>query len=141
MLVTCISKEAQVTQVTQERKEMLLDQVPCIHYPVQFWKDKEATIQALIHSGSEVNTMNLAYAKKLGLQTHKTNIRAQKIDRSSLDTFWMVIASFLVLDKQDKIRCFQETFLLTDTTMKVVLGMPFFSLSNADIQFAEKELT
>ena len=62
-LMTGTTKEAQVTQKTQERKEVILDQVPCIHYPVQFQKDKRAIIQSLINSGSEVNAMTPAYAK------------------------------------------------------------------------------
>ena len=33
-----------------------------------------------------------------------------------------------------KIRHFEETFLLADTSIEVVLGMPFLALSNADIQ-------
>ena len=44
-------------------------------------------------------------------------------------------------DKLGRTRYFQETFLLADISMEVVLGMPFLTLSNADIQFAEKELT
>ena len=96
--VTGASKEAEVTQATQEGKEMILDRVPCIHYRVQFRKDKE-TIRALIDSGSEVNAMTSAYAKKLGLQTQKTNVEAQKIDGSSLDTFGILIAGFQVIDK------------------------------------------
>ena len=85
--------------------------------------------------------MTPAYAKKLGLRTRRTDVGAQKIDGSSLDTFGMVIAGFQVIDKLGRARFFQETFLLADTTMEVVLGMPFLTLSNADIQFAEKELT
>ena len=42
---------------------MNLDRVPCIYYPVQFWKIKGATIQALIDSGSKVNAMTPAYTK------------------------------------------------------------------------------
>ena len=53
----------------------------------------------------------------------------------------MVIAGFQVLDKQGRTRFFQETFLLADTIIEMVLGMPFLTLTNADIQFAEKELT
>ena len=53
----------------------------------------------------------------------------------------MVIAGFQVLDKQGRTRFFQETFLLADTTIKVVLEIPFLTFSNADIQFSEKELT
>ena len=138
--VTGASKEAEVTQATEEGKEVILDWVPCIHYQVQFRKDKE-TIQALINSGSEVNTMTPAYAKKLGLRTWKTDVGAQKIDGSSLDTFEMVIVGFQVIDKLGRAWFFQETFLLADTTMEVVLRMPFLTLSNADIQFAKKELT
>ena len=53
----------------------------------------------------------------------------------------MVIAGFQVEDKLGRARFFQESFLLAETSMEVVLGMPFLTLSNADIQFAEKELT
>ena len=38
-------------------------------------------------------------------------------------------------DGLDKIRFVKETFLLADTSMNVVLGMPFLSFSNIDIQF------
>ena len=85
--------------------------------------------------------MTAAYTKHLSLQTHKTDIKAWKIDGSSLDTFGLVITGFQVIDKLGKARFFQETFLLADTIMQVVLGLPFLTLSNADIQFAEKELT
>ena len=53
----------------------------------------------------------------------------------------MVIVAFQVKNKLGKARFFQETFLLANTSMKVVLRMPFLTLSNVDIQFAEKELT
>ena len=38
--------------------------------------------------------MSSAHAKRLGHKTRKTNIRAQKIDGSALETFGMVIADF-----------------------------------------------
>ena len=53
----------------------------------------------------------------------------------------MILASFEVEDKLRKAWFFQETFLLADISMEVVLGMPFLTFSNADIQFAEKKLT
>ena len=53
----------------------------------------------------------------------------------------MVLASFQVEDKLERARFFQESFLLIDTSVKVMLGMPFLTFSNANIQFAEKELT
>ena len=38
--------------------------------------------------------MSPAYAKKLGIKTQKTNVRAQKIDGSTLEIFRIVIANF-----------------------------------------------
>ena len=80
---------------SKEAQEMIvLDRVSCIHYLVQFWKDKGVTIRALIDLGSKVNVMTPAYAKQLGLQVRKTDVRAQKNDSSLLRTFGMVIANF-----------------------------------------------
>ena len=42
-------------------------------------------------------------------------------------------------DKLKRARFFQETFLLVDISAEVVLGMLFLTLSNADVQFVEKE--
>ena len=53
----------------------------------------------------------------------------------------MVPADFQVEDKLGKARFFQETFLLADISMEVVLGILFLTLSNADVQFVKKELT
>lgn len=46
--------------------------------------------------------MALAYTSKLGLKIYHTNIRAQKIDGSSLKTFGIVLASFQIEDKIDR---------------------------------------
>ena len=140
-LVPVSATSASVTEASKEAQEVILDRVPCIHYPVQFRKDKGATIRALIDLGSKVNTITPAYAKQLGLQVQKTDVGAQKIDGSSLRTFGMIIAGFQVEDKLGRARFFQESFLLAKTSIEVVLGMPFLTLSNADIQFAAKELT
>ena len=83
-----------MTEASKEAQKVILDWVPCIHYPVQFQKDKRATIWALIDLGSKVNAMTPAYAKQLGLQVQRTDIGAQKIDGSLLKTFGMVIAGF-----------------------------------------------
>lgn len=58
---------------SKEALEVILDPVLCIHYPVQFQKDKE-TVWALIDSGSKVNAMTLAYTKQLGRRTQKTDV-------------------------------------------------------------------
>ena len=122
-----------MTDAGKKAPKVVLNWVPCIHYPVQFQKDKEETIRALINSGREVNAMTPAYAMKLGLRTHRTDVGAQKIDASSLDTFGMVIAGFKAINKLGRARFFHETFLLADTTMEVVLEIPFLTFSNADI--------
>ena len=53
----------------------------------------------------------------------------------------MVLASFQIGNKLERSRFFQETFLLTNINMEVVLSIAFLILSNADVQFVEKKLT
>ena len=94
----------------------------------------------MLNSGSKVNAISPAYAKKLGFKTRKTNVRAQKINGSALETFGMVIADFQLEDKGGRPRFFQETFLVTDTKFEVILGISFLKLSNADVLFSEGTL-
>ena len=124
--------------VTDDSKEVV--KVPCIHYPVRF-QEGQKQVRALLNSSSEVNAISPAYTKKLGLKTRNTNVRAQKIDGSALETFGMVIADFQVKDKSGRPRFFQETFLVADTKFEVILGMPFLKISNADVAFGEGTLT
>ena len=80
-------------------KVRVLDRLPCICYPVQFRKDKDKDVLALLDSGSGVNAMTPAYGAHLGIKVRVTDIGAQKIDGSSLATYGMVIAAFQVIDK------------------------------------------
>ena len=75
-----------------------LARVPCIQYPITFWK-KSVSMLALFDLGSEVNAIHPALARKLGLAVRPTDIRAQKIDGTMLDTFEMVVTAFSVTDK------------------------------------------
>ena len=129
-----------MTEASKEDNDVALARVSCIHYPLHFQKNTNG-LQALLDSGSEVNAITPAYTSKLKLKARYTNVGAQKIDGSTLETFGMVLASFQVEDKLGKARFFQKAFLLANTSIEVVLGMPFLTLSNANIQFAEKELT
>lgn len=95
----------------------------------------------MLNNGSKVNVMSPAYAERLGFQTWKTNIRAQKIDGSILETFTIVIVDFQVEDEVGKSRFFQKTFLVANTKFKVVLEILFLKFSNADILFDEKTFT
>ena len=65
--------------------------VPYIYYPVWF---QEEQVKALLDSSSEINAMNSDFAWKLDLKVWKTNVGAQKIDGSALETFGIVIADF-----------------------------------------------
>ena len=84
--------------------------------------------------------MNPVFARKLGFYIRKTNIGAQKIDGSALETFGMVIADFQIEDKGGRPKFFQKTFLVANIQFEMVLGMTFLKISNADVSFDEKTL-
>ena len=50
-----------------------LTQVPCIRYPITFWKNSVLML-ALFDSGSKVNTIYLTFAQELRLPIRPTNI-------------------------------------------------------------------
>ena len=77
--------------------------------------------------------MTSAYTKQLGLQTRKTNVWTEKIDDSLLRTYEIVIAIFQIRNKLGKVLFFQKTFLLTNTSIKILLKMLFLTFSNANI--------
>ena len=70
----------------------------------------------------------------------KINVGTHKINGPWLKTYYMVIATFQVLDKLGYFYFFQKTFLLAKISIKVDIGMFFFIFSNANIQFAKKKL-
>ena len=97
-------------------------------------------MQALIDSGSEVNAIHLSFVKQLGLLIRPTDVGAQNIDGTTLNTYGMVVASFSIMDKANRVRFFEETFLVANVSPEVVLGMPFLTLSGADVDFSGREL-
>ena len=130
--------------MTDTSREATLERVLCIWYPVRFRRkndeDEDKDMRALINFGSKVNAIQPAYATKLSLRARKIDVGAQKIDRSHLDTFGIFIVDCSVKDKLGRIQFFQETFLLANIGLEVVLRMPFLTLSKADVRFAELEL-
>ncbi len=119
------------TPMTNKKTEEELKQVPCIWYSVTF---KERT-EAQLNSKSEVNVISQAFVHQLGLKTWKTNVKAQKFDGTTLEIYRMVVFTFSVLNKDDRERFFEESFLLADVKSDVVLGMPFLTMSNIYIDF------
>ncbi len=47
----------------------------------------------------------------------------------------MIVSTFSVLDKDSKKKFFENSFLLADVKPEIVFGMPFLTISNADINF------
>ena len=95
---------------------------------------------ALLDLGNEVNVIHLIFAKRLGLVIQTTNVGAQKIDSTTLETYKMVVAAFSVTDQANRVRLFEETLLVANVSPDVVLGMPFLILSGADVDFLKREL-
>ena len=120
----------------KKMEEEVLERVSCIWYPVTF---KDQT-EALLDSGSEVNAMNPAFASQLGLKIRKTNVGAQKIDGTTLEIYGMVVFTFSMSDKDSRERFFEEGFLLAEVNPEIVLGMPFLTMSNANIDFQARDL-
>ena len=141
-----VSVSATSVRVTDNRGEkVVLKKIPYIHYPVQFEEDQgqegQKLVRVLLDSGSKINAMSPAYAKRLGLKTRKTRVGAQKIGGSALETFGMVIADFQMEDKDGRSRFFQETFLIADTKFEGIPKILFLKLSNANVFFSEETLT
>lgn len=84
--------------------------------------------------------MTQIYSEKVDLILQSTNISNQKIHSSPLKTDRMVIAEFLIHDKLESARYFEETFLLIDTNLEMILMMSFLFLSNVNLQLGAKKL-
>ena len=140
------------TSMTEDSEKVILvsvkelKQVTCIQYSIAF---PGSVIQddlvlnpvlAILHSGSEVNVMHLAFAERLSFMMQATNISAQKIDGTTFETYGMVVAAFSVTDQANKVRFFEKTFLVANVSPDVILGMLFLTLSSANIDFPKKKL-
>ena len=131
-----VSVLATSTSITDIKKEAL-KRVFYIHYPVQFKKNVDKTlVQALIDLENEVNAIYPSFAKQLGFSIRPTDVGAQKIDGTMLKTHEMVVAAFSVVNKANQVRFFEETFLVANVSLEVVLGIPFFILSGANVDFS-----
>ena len=97
-------------------------------------------MQALINLRSEVNAIHLFFAKQLGLPIRLTDVEAQKIDGTTLDTHGVVVAAFSVMDKANWVKFFKKTFLVANISPKVVFRMLFLTLTSADVDFSDWEL-
>ena len=69
-----------------------------------------------------------------------TNIRAQKINGTTFETYRMEIAAFLVIGRASGVKFFEKTFLVANFSSNVIFEIFFLILSGADINFLKKEL-
>ena len=95
---------------------------------------------ALFDLSSKVNAIYLTFAKELSFSIRLIDVRAYKIDGITLNTFGIVVTVFSVTDKANRVRFFEETFLVTIVSLKVVLEILFLTLSGADIDFLNWKL-
>ena len=132
-------KNVEIGQDGKESKSEYpnLAQVLCIWYPIII---RKKTMSALLDLGSEVNIIHPTLAWELGLSIRPTDVRAQKIDGTILDTFRMVATAFSLTDKGNRVKFFEESFLVANVSPDVVLGMLFLTLSSADVDFLSREL-
>lgn len=70
--------------------------------------------------------MTSDYIIKLSLTTYKPGIGKYKINSLILKTYNIVLTSFLLQNSLEQVRFFEKTFLLADTSIKVVLECFFF---------------
>ena len=83
-----------MTEANKKDNDLTLVRVLHIHYSPRFQKSNKNKGRALINSGNKINAMTLAYELKLGLQVCQTNVKAQKINVSTLKMFRIVPTSF-----------------------------------------------
>lgn len=94
----------------------------------------------LLDFSSKVNAIILAFAAEFSLLIRLTSIVAQKIDRSAVKTYEIVIAGFSIQDTSPKIRFFEKTFWLVNGTSDVSLEISFLAFSHETFGSILKDL-
>ena len=122
---------ANFISMTNKKIEDKLERVSCI----QYFKIFKEQIKVPINSKNKVHTISQTFAYQLDLKTQKINVKVEKINDTTWETYGIVISTFFILDKDGKERFFEKSFLLPHIKLDVVLGMPFFTMSNANIDF------
>lgn len=79
--------------------------------------------------------MNQTFVFYFGLKIQITNVRVQKIDNTIPKTYGIVVSTFSILNKNDKKRFLNKSFLLADIKVDIIFGIFFQIISNTDIDF------
>ena len=76
-----------------------------------------------------------AFIFKLGFKIQKTNIKIPKINDTTLEIYKMMVSSFSILDKNNRKRFFEKSFLLANVKPDIMLEIHFLTMSNANVDF------
>ena len=124
----------------------MLERVMCIQYLIAFLGAVIQNGSALNHmsilfdSDSKVNAIHPAFAEKLGFVVQTTNIGGQKMDSTTLETYRMMVAVFSVINQANRVKFFEEIFLVANVSPDVIFGMHFLTLSGVDVNFSKRDL-
>ena len=99
----------------------------CIWYSIIFQKQ---SVLVLLDLKNEVNAIHLNFARELSLPIRLTNIGTQKIDGITLDTYKIVIANFLVINKANQVKFFKNIFLVANCNNRTLRVESFQSGSH-----------
>ena len=94
----------------------------------------------LLNLKIEVNAIYPTFAKELGFSIKPSDIRVQKINGTTLNIYEIVVTAFLGTNKANQVKFFEEIFLITNVSLKIILRMLFLTLSNEDVNILDWEL-
>ena len=89
----------------------------------------------LFNLGHELNGIYFIFTKKLELPIQSMDVELQKINNTILDIDGIIVTAFLISEKENRVRFFEKTFLLTNVSPKIVFGILSLTLSSVDINF------
>ncbi len=130
---------AKVHAVTQRIKELSkMDSIFIKNTLVLNARGKTKSFSALADSGAEVNIINRVTAQKMGLPILNTNIGLSAIHGEAVKTYGMHYIEFQQEDQQGRVRYFQDTFLAADINTRMILGMPWLTMANPNIDWSKR---
>lgn len=112
-------------------------QVLYIQYSISLWIK---SVLVLFDSNNEVNNIYLIFTKELRLLIKPIGVRTQEIDGITLDTYRIVVATFLLTNKANQEKFFKEKFLVANVSLKVVFKIFFLTLNSINIDFLHWKL-
>lgn len=94
-----------------------------------------------MHSGNVMNAMTSRSVVMFNISIRATSINTQKIDGFAIKTYETILAGFWTKDKVGKIRFFDETFLITNTSMEIVIEIDLLAGNYLDISFSDENIS